>query len=265
MRLGMVSSVDDAAAMRDAGFDYLDVNIVKTLAGTLDDSQWRPPTDLALPAEAGAVLLPPELPVVGPQRDVGALTQYMQRVARRAGQLGIKVLVFGSGKARRRPDDVTPDQAMRQIVEFCRLAGDACAEHDITLAVEHLKRPETNTINTLGQLHQVLEKVDHPRVAALVDSYHFGLEPDNHADDLLSLGGRIAHVHLAEPSGRHEPGQPAQPEQAFDFEDFFSLLRKAGYDGRFSLEVKLTGPIDQVCPPCLATLRQTWDASAAAV
>ncbi len=265
MRLGMVSPIDNAAAMREAGFDYLEVQIQKVLAGAVDEAQWRAPGDVALPMEAGAALLPGDLPVVGPGRDLDALRRYMQRTAERAGRLGIRVLVFGSGAARRRPDDVTPEQATRQIVEFCRLAGDLCGEHGVTLAVEHLRRSETNTINTLAQLRQVLEKVNHPHVAALVDSYHYGVEADNAAEDLLALAGRIAHVHLAEPSGRHEPGQPADAEQAFDFDDFFSLLRKAGYDGRFSIEGRLTGRIEQVAPPCLSMLRQLWGAAGAAV
>ncbi|MEX0886260.1 MAG: sugar phosphate isomerase/epimerase family protein [Phycisphaeraceae bacterium] len=267
MRLGMVAPLEHAHAMQQAGFDYLEVQIRSVLDGRLDDDAWRAgapnPASLPLPLEAGAGLLPADMPVIGPERDLDALRLYMERVAARARALGIDVLVFGSGGARKRPDDVSPDAALRQLVEFCQLAGDACAAHDVTLVVEHLNRGETNTINTLVQERQLVEKAHHPRVAGLVDSYHFGVENDS-SEDLLALAGRIAHVHLAEPSGRHEPGHPADAEQAFDFEDFFSLLHKIGYDGRFSIEGKLTGPIEEVAAPCLTNLRELWQAAATA-
>src|SRR5699024_2942940 len=132
-------------------------------------------------------LLPSDLPVVGAQRDLEALKKYMRHVAKRANQLGIKILVFGSGKARYRSDDVDDQTANNHLAEFCDIAGNSCANNDVTLVIEHLNKEETNTINSLAQEKKLIEQTNNKAVTALVDSYHYGLENE---DDqaLLDLG-----------------------------------------------------------------------------
>src|SRR5690625_2069721 len=100
MRLGCCGSIEQAGMLKDAGFDFLEVAVGPVLMGQAEDAAWadaaKAAAGSALPIEAANCLVPGSLPVVGPQRDVAALTQYMQRVAKRAGQVGIQRLVFGS-------------------------------------------------------------------------------------------------------------------------------------------------------------------------
>lgn len=261
MRLGCCGSIDRAQAMKRAGFDFLEVNVQGVLKGHEGDAAWDAgapdPGGVALPIEAANCLVPAALPVVGPGRDVPALTTYMERVAKRAGRLGIQRLVFGSGAARRRPDAVDQSTALDQIAEFCRIAGDACAAHGVVLVIEHLNHSETNTINSLADQVRLVDAVDHPAVAALVDSYHLGIE---HESDqaVLDLGDRLRHVHVAEPVGRVEPGAPGNAEP-FDFEMFFCLLRKIGYHERISFEGDWSGPIEDAGPAAVGFLRAAWE------
>ncbi|MEX0745962.1 MAG: sugar phosphate isomerase/epimerase family protein [Phycisphaeraceae bacterium] len=262
MRLGCCAGFDRIEQVKQAGFDFMEVNVQAVLRGEVDDAEWAaaaPAVDtLALPIEAANCLVPGSLPIVGPKRDLPQLRTYMARVAERAGRLGIRRLVLGSGGARRRPDETAEAEAMDQLVEFARLAGDACASHGIVLVIEHLRQQETNTINTLAQMHELVDRADHPQVLALVDTYHFGVEDDSE-EALVALGDRIAHVHLAEPAGRVEPGAAGDGAESFDFVHFFSLLRKTGYDQRLSIEAKLSGPIEQAGPAAVRFIRTSWE------
>lgn len=263
MRLGCCGGVEQAAVVKELGFDFLEVNVQAVLRGQDDDTTWSKsapdPAKLPLPIEAANCLVPGSLPIVGPARDLEALTRYMRNVAHRARQLGLKVLVFGSGGARKKPDGFSASHAAAQLAEFTRMAGACCGEQGVTVVIEHLHRGETNTINRLSQARSLCDEVNDPAVAMLVDSYHYGLEKEKD-DDLLELGDRIVHVHVAEVVDRIQPGGHGDDaEKAFDFEHFFSLLHKLGYNSRVSIEAGWKPSLQEAGAATAAFLREVWE------
>jgi sugar phosphate isomerase/epimerase len=264
MRLGCCGTLDDAAAIKAAGFDFLEVGIQAVLRGDEPSATWDKsapdPKKLPLPIEAANGLIPASRPIVGPQRDLAGLQDYMQRVAKRGERLGLKCFVFGSGGARKKPDGVDDATAWSHLVEFTRMAGEVCAHHGITLVIEHLNKAETNTLNSLADSQRLCEQVDLPSVQMLVDSYHYGLE--NETDDaIVALDGTLRHVHVAEVVKRIEPGGhgPVAPgSPAFDFDSFFCTLRKIGYDGRISIECGWSQPVAAGGARAAKFLRDAW-------
>ena len=263
MNIGCCGSIDQADAMKAAGFEFVEVNIQSVLNGDLDDAAWEasaPDADrLALPITAANCLIPGKYPIVGPERDTPTLSRWMERVAQRAARLGIEILVFGSGGARKRPDAVSPEQADDQIAEFLHIAGDACGEVGVTLVIEHLRRGEVNTLNMLDEVSAMLDRVRHPAIHALVDSYHFALNDDS-MEAMSRIAPRVRHVHVAEPMGRQQPGAPAEGEP-YDFEAFFKPLKRAGYDGGISFEGKWAGSLEEGGPTVVERLRAAWIAA----
>lgn len=261
MRLGCCGTMDDATVMKAVGFDFLEVNIQAVLQGGISCKEWREPdmASLPLPIEAANSLLPASMPVIGPDRDLAKLTKYMERTAKRARKLGIERLVFGSGGARKRPEDVSLELANEQLAEFTTIAADACGEHGVILVIEHLNSKECNMINKLDEARALCEAVNHPNCMGLVDSYHYGLENDTE-QAVLDMGPILRHVHLAEPdSGRGEPWHPAADGgSGFDFDDFFCLLRKIGYNERISIEARWSGPIAEKGEQVVKRLREAW-------
>jgi D-psicose/D-tagatose/L-ribulose 3-epimerase len=265
MRLGFCGNISDAAAVRDAGFDFLEVNVQQVLQGKLSDVDWQrtapDPDKLPLPIEAANCLIPGDMPVIGPKRDLDALQHYMKNVALRASRLGIWTLVFGSGGARKRPDDVSPKIASNHLADFLDIAGDACASKRVTIVIEHLNRNETNTLNSLADALELCERVSNPAVQMLVDTYHYGLEREDE-QAVIDLGDRLRHVHVAEPVGRIQPGGHGDTSpDSFDFTGFFAVLSKIGYDSRVSFEGKLTAPLPECGPSIVAFLREAWQAA----
>lgn len=266
MRLGCCGSIAQAAEIKAAGFDFLEVNVQSVLCGDEPSSTWDAKLPelkkVPLPIEAANCLLPGAHKVVGPERNMRSLQDYMQRVAKRAQVVGISHLVFGSGAARKRPDGVDEATANAQLAEFTRMAGEVCAHHDVTLVIEHLHFPETNTLNRLTDCRTLCDQVNHRSVALLVDSFHYGMEKETD-QALLNLGDRVKHVHVAELIDRVEPGKHAGTPKAFDFHHFFCLLKKIGYDGRISIECKWSASMAEVGAGSAVTIRQTWDRASA--
>ncbi len=269
MKIGTCGSIDSAAATKAAGFDFIEVNVQGVLKGELDDAAWSaqaPDFDkVVLPIEAANSLVPGSLPIVGSQRDLATLTQYMQRVAQRAAKVGIKRLVFGSGGARKRPDDIDTATAWKHIEEFAQIAADACDPYDdLHIVIEHLNKKETNTLNSLADSQRLAERVNHPRLSVLIDTYHYALE--NEQDQaVLDLGQRVKHVHVAEPVQRTHPGAHGphgQNADAYDFVHFFCLLHKIGYDERLSFEGKWSKPLPEAGSGVVTLLRDAWNKAA---
>ena len=268
MRLGCFGGICDAIEIEAAGFDFLEAIALDVLRGEVSTSEWAAaapdPDKLPLPIEAANCLLPREMPVIGPDRDMAGLQKYIDRVTKRARMLGIRRLVFGSSGARRRPDGVDPETASRHLREFTRMAGEACAGQSIVLVIEHLHSKFCNTLNKLAETKALCDEVALPNVGVLVDNYQFALEKEDDRS-LLDLGQRLKHIHLAEPVDRVQPGAhgPFAPGgKSFDFEHFFVLLHRIGYTDPISVEARWNAPIGEAGAACVSMLRQTWERAA---
>jgi len=265
MRFGVCGPIEQAPMVADAGFDFLEVNVQAVLQPTTPSKQWRPPdTDaLPLPIETANCLVPGDLPIIGPQRDTSALQDYMQRAAKRAEQLGISRLVFGSGGARQRPDGVDEQTAWQHLRAFTRMAGEVCQHHGVRLVIEHLNDKETNTVISLAEAEQLRQAVNHDNVTLLIDNYHLGMGGEG-IDAVVPVVGQVDHVHVAEVAGRGYPGrngEPDAPGPAFDFAAFFDALKSGGYDQRISIECRWpedeSAKSDAMARSC-ALLRKLW-------
>ena len=92
------------------------------------------------------------------------------RICTRVQRMGGKIAVFGSGKSRNRPADMSYDSAFRRLVRLTRMTGEIAVQYDVTIVIEPLNRNETNMINSLGEGACLSAAVDHPRVRLLTVS-----------------------------------------------------------------------------------------------
>ncbi len=201
MKFGICTSIGNAAAVKAAGWDYVEENVQTLLAGMMPDSQWKPPQAGALAAPAANSLVPGGMKITGPAVDADGLRRYMRTVIARAQKVGIKILVFGSGAARMVPEGFNRATAKEQIVEFVESSARIAAEHGVTIVAEPLNRGECNIINSVAEAMEYVRAVDHPNFQCLVDSYHFWLE-DEPLENLRAAMPWIRHVHLADKDGR---------------------------------------------------------------
>lgn len=259
MRFGICTKIERAGELKAAGTDFVEENVQTLLQAKLDDGQWRVPDaakDAALPLSAANSLVPADLKITGDSVDFEKLSRYIANATSRAKQLGIKLLVFGSGGARNVPDGFDRKRAFDQIVAFCRMAADRCKAAGIMLVAEPLNRGECNIINTVPEAMTYVKAVDHPNFQCLVDSYHFWLENEG-LDDLVAAMPWIRHVHVADKDGRVAPGESGKS----DYRPFFRVLKKANYNGAICVEALGFTDFVNVAPRVIKFLKREYDAA----
>jgi sugar phosphate isomerase/epimerase len=174
---------------------------------------------------------------------------YVTGVLGRLKQLGVKMVVLGSGGARRVPDGFSKEEATAQLVDFCRRIAPVARDNGITIVIEPLRKQESNIINTAREGLALVRAVDRPEIRLLVDYYHLTEEGES-PDIIAEAGPLLAHTHIANPKGRVFPLQADESPYA----GFFSNLCKIGYQGRTSVEAS-TKDFATEAPQAVALLR----------
>ncbi len=232
--IGCCSTIDTAEAARAAGFDYLECTVV-ALAAEEDDAAFAATLEryraAALPVWACNVFLPGDLKIVGPTVDQERVSRYVARALARVQAVGARVVVFGSGGARKVPEGFPREQAAQQIVQFLYLVADAAERTGITIAIEPLNRKECNIINGVAEAVEFAERVGRPSIRVLADFYHLDEEREPIAH-LVRYRDWIVHTHVAD-SDRYAPGTGHYPYPAFA-----EALRQGGYAGMVSVECR---------------------------
>jgi len=178
------------------------------------------------------LFLPSKHKVVGPDIDQEAVLGYATTVFQRAQAAGIEHIVFGSSGARQIPEGFPRGVGKAQFVEVLSNMAPVAQQYGVTICIEPLRNQETNFLNTVPEVMEVLEAVSHPSAQLTFDIYHV-MQGGRGADDVLLAGDAIKHCHIAENQGRRAPGVHGE-----DFTPFFRALKAIGYRGRISVECR---------------------------
>jgi sugar phosphate isomerase/epimerase len=233
VQIGVCTALKDVDAAKQAGFEYLELGTSEIAA--LSDADFESAVarigQIGLPVPVTNLFLPATLKVTGPDVDREEQLRYVRKAFARLSRLGTGIVVFGSGGARRVPDGFSKDDAFTQLVDFGRRAASEAATRNITIAVEPLRRQETNIINSAAEGLELVEAIDHPNFQLMIDFYHLASEREDPAI-VLRARAHIRHLHMANPQGRVFP----LAWDEFDYAPFFTNLRAIGYDKRMSVE-----------------------------
>jgi D-psicose/D-tagatose/L-ribulose 3-epimerase len=115
-------------------------------------------------------------------------------------------------------------------MSFHRAVGDHAAKKNVRLAVEALNRFECYFLNTMAQLADYLDEVDHPHVKAMYDTFHSNIEEKDPVAAIKTIKRHMIHVHISE-NDRGTPGKGHVPWDAT-----YAALKAAKYDGWMTIE-----------------------------
>ena len=234
MRLGCCVPRTQIPAARKAGYDFVELTVVDNLRPAEGEEVWQAlRAEIragGLPVEAANVFFPGDWRLTGPEADLVATRAYVDAAVRRAAELGIAVMVFGSGRARSAPAGFPVARALEQVRDVLAVMGDAGARHGVAIALEPLRRAETNLVHTVAEAVEIVRPLGHPWVGVLADYYHMQEEQEP-LNSLLDAGHLLRHVHVSDPDRGAPTGQ-------HDLADLFAYLRQAGYRGRISVECR---------------------------
>ncbi|CAN5227825.1 sugar phosphate isomerase/epimerase [soil metagenome] len=163
---------------------------------------------------------------------------YLETCVDVADKLGAKIVggpLYGAPLvfAGRIPAPVSEDERTRRIgriVAGLKAAGRRAADAGVTLAIEPLKRFETDIANTAGHALALAEMVDQPSVGVLLDTFHMNMEDWSMPDAIRRAGRRLVHFQANENNrGFLGSGHVDWPEIA-------KALHAIGYRGPITLE-----------------------------
>lgn len=115
-------------------------------------------------------------------------------------------------------------------ISFHRKAGDYAARKNVRFALEALNRFECYFLNTMAQLADYLDEVDHPHVKAMYDTFHSNIEEKDPVAAIKTIKRHMIHVHISE-NDRGTPGKGHVPWAAT-----YRALRAAKYDDFITIE-----------------------------
>jgi hydroxypyruvate isomerase len=181
------------------------------------------------------ILLEPKMSLVDRSQHADVLRSVEASLAV-AKQLGASVIIAQSGNVL---PDVPRAEQHRACVDVLVEAGRILDESGVLLAIEPLNdridHPDYYLTSTTEGL-DIVDEVAVTEIKLLYDIYHAAVM----GESIYSLAGRIdrvAHVHLADTEGRHEPGAGS-----LDFPARLKWLADNGYLGLVGLEYRPTGP-----------------------
>jgi sugar phosphate isomerase/epimerase len=260
IQIGLCSGFDAAEKAKAGGIDYIEENFQKLAAPNDPDDKVLPRLEAAakaaLPVYSCNGFLPATLRVIGTDANHDGVIKFIETGFPRAAKAGVKVVVFGSGGARKLADGFSRDEAMKQMIALGKRIAPIAEKNGITVAIEPLNSSECNFLVHVSDIAEILDAVNHPNFAMTADVYHMAKENDG-ADALEKVVRHVKHLHIAEKEKRTAPGTAGD-----DFTPYFKVLRKAGYTGRMSLECGWKDQTAQL-PVAVKTLRDQWKAAGA--
>lgn len=234
MKYGVCLSADQADRIRfaaECGFDYVELNFTElarmgdgdfeNLRGVLDEC--------GVSCEAANCFVPGDIRLTGADVDPEAACAHVEIGMKRAAELGIRVVVFGSGGVRSLDESTSFRDGFLQLAGFLgKIAGPIAAKYGICVAVEPLRKQESNIINRVKEGVMLAAASGCENVGGLGDLYHMATVGDS-MDELRDLKGCIIHSHIANPAlntanPRRYPADPAE----YPYGDFISAIQSTG-------------------------------------
>ena len=236
----------DAKLMASVGYDFFEYAVAPALGPNKGAEWWKRQKEmllsLPLPMRSCNGFIPGTFRLTGPKADFAPALDYAETALRRAEEVGVKTVVFGSGGARNVPGDICgareqapqPERGVEQYTEFCRLLCDRVKDlRTVTVVIEPLRPNESNIINYVWQGVQICNDVGSPRLRQLADIFHMMMGRED-AESIVRAGSLLRHCHIASYGTRQFPG--SDPATVSRLKPYFDALRAIGYTGGVSCE-----------------------------
>jgi D-psicose/D-tagatose/L-ribulose 3-epimerase len=251
VRIGYCGGISDIDAVRAAGFDYIELRTaeIANLSDTDYDRLVERIRATGFPVPTTYQFILGKMKITGPHINKDEEMAYFRKALDRVAKLGAHTVVVGSGTARQYPEGFSKEEAFRQLVDFFKRLAPEARSRQIVIAIEPLRREESNIVNSMGEGLQLVEAVNDPNIQLNLDFYHLESEKEDPAI-ILKATNLIAHVHMANPINRVFPLKWDE----YNYAPFFENLRKIGYDKEISVEAS-TKDFPNEAPRAIAFLR----------
>jgi D-psicose/D-tagatose/L-ribulose 3-epimerase len=139
----------------------------------------------------------------------------------------------------------TEDERKR-CVEFHHKVGDHAKSVGVPINLEALNRFECYFVNTMEDLQAHVERVSHPFIRGMYDTFHANIEEKELIGCIARHAKAIDHVHISE----NDRGTPGRGH--IDFPGVYKALKAIRYDGWLTIEAFGRGLVE------LAAATKVW-------
>ena len=233
--IGISESFDNDSIVTAAGYSCIIESIGRRISPRVVNEQefLKNATvfkNLKTPVHAVNLFIPGDLKLVGPAVDEKAILEYVETVMKRLTQTNTRMIVWGSGGARRVPEGFDKKVATQQFINIAKKVAAVAQKYQIVIALENLNSTETNFINTVKEALYIVKKVNHPNLRLNVDIYHMLKEGEAPAI-IAKTKKYLVHVEIAEKDSRTAPGVAGT-----DFRPYLRELQKVRYHNKIVIE-----------------------------
>ncbi len=193
--------------LRSLGFDGVETAVARIMA--LDEADMA---RLQKEVQEGRFVLhacngfiPAELPIVTDDAGKKTVYAYAETAIRRLSALQVPYVVFGSGTARRIPENVPYERGVSDIHDFLVHCNTVCADCGVTVVIEPLNQKETNWCYTVSEGAKLVRTWNLPHIRLLADGFHMACEGET-TSVLTENRDILLHTHLANYPERSYPG-----------------------------------------------------------
>ncbi len=148
------------------------------------------------------------------------------------GDMGGKVMVFGSPKQRGTQGNTIPD-AKKIFADGLARVADHAKNRGVRILIEPLDQSQTDVVNTTVEAVEIVKAINHPSIQTMFDFHNTKDETDDFVTLLRKYRTYIHHIHVMEMDGKHL----GTGNGVNDYVSAFQYLKTIGYDRWVSLEV----------------------------
>ena len=235
MKIGLCESkLETIKLAYEIGFDFIEISNWEVYK--MEDDKYNALIELTKELPEGYIyacngLVPPDFRLTGPDVSFEEIEKFADKSFAKLAKLGVKMLVFGSSKAKVVPEGFDFNEAMEQLVKVTQIFARAAEKNGQRVCIEPLRTEECNIINTVEDSVELAKRSGCDNVGAHTDYYHLRQNGEK-TSKLEALAKDIIHTHIASPCKRVLP----VCDDGADYKQFFNYLRKGGYDATMSYE-----------------------------
>ena len=90
------------------------------------------------------------------------------------------------------------EQEINWAVAGMREAADHAASKNITICLEYLNRFESYLVSCAEELYALVQRINHPHVRIMFDTFHANIEEKNTSDALKQIAELTPHIQISE-------------------------------------------------------------------
>ena len=158
--------------------------------------------------------------------------RFFEDSIRAAGELGCNKVLVTSGTGYFDGSDYY--DAWNWSVQNLQGLGEFAKHCGVTLALEVLRRDESNLVYDLTTLRKMLGEINQDSMGGMIDTIPMALAGEHPSQYLEALGEKLVHVHFIDGAPR---GHLAWGDGVLDMEQYLKEFDSFGYKGFLSLEI----------------------------